>query len=83
MANVSQVRYAIEMIRSDMGDGGWSLHAHRTDVDDDPVAEYPLLASGESARDDEGEWTSPTDADYELAQAKAQALAELYPLEVA
>jgi len=79
------VIWVLELIRSDRGCGGWSLHARRTDIDEheDPVAAYPLLLSGESEAYPDGDWVRPTEADYDEAQRAAAALASEYPLETA
>lgn len=54
-------RDEIEVLRSDLGDGGWSLH--RGD-------DAQVLASGEAAWDEErGEWDRPIEADYAAALA--------------
>ena len=55
----------LELIRSDMGDGGWSLHL-RGDEDEDGMPNNVLL-SGESKRSDSGEWLRPNKEDYEEA----------------
>ena len=75
-------RIALELVRSDMGDGGWSLHAHRTDIDEqeDPVAAWPILLSGESEADEDGDWIRPTEEDYDEAQRIAEGLSAEYPL---
>ena len=57
------------LCRSDRGDGGWSLHA--PDATDEDIAEGVSrpLASGGAARDADGEWDAPTEADYAAAYA--------------
>ena len=51
----------ITLCRSDMGDGGWSLHAGDSD-------DAPILCSGESDRDADGRcWVRPDVADYREA----------------
>jgi hypothetical protein len=72
----------LELVRSDMGDGGWSLHVHRTDIDesDDPVGAYPIVASGESPCDASGEWMRPNAADYAAARDSACKLARKFPV---
>lgn len=54
----------IELARSDLGDGGWSLH-----LGDDPR----VLASGESDWDERVGWLRPDGADYQAALAAARA----------
>lgn len=80
---------ALELVRSDMGDGGWSLHAHRTDVDesDDPVAAWPMVACGEAAwvetdGDWIGDWSRPNEDDYAVALGAARKLSLRAPLAV-
>jgi hypothetical protein len=52
------------LVRSDAGDGGWSLHA--PGATDEQIAEgdAPALLTGEADMDDDGEWTAPTADDY-------------------
>lgn len=59
----------IYMIRSDQGDGGWSLHAEGTE-DEDGIA--PVLASGPAERNADGEWNRPNADDYAAARAKIE-----------
>ena len=64
------------LVRSDMGDGGWSLHAHVIDVnseDEGPHEAYPVLASG-PGRIVRGEWAPPPQRAYARARRKARAL---------
>ena len=62
------------LVRSDLGDGGWSLHAPGTT--DEQIAEgHGILLSG-TANWDTG-WDRPNEADYAAAE---QSLAELNPL---
>jgi hypothetical protein len=51
------------LCRSDMGDGGWSLHA--PDSTDEAIAcgEACYLTSGEAKMQD-GKWTRPDPSDY-------------------
>jgi hypothetical protein len=55
------------LVRSDAGDGGWSLHA--PGATDEQIAEgdAPALLTGEADMDDDGEWTAPTADDYAAA----------------
>lgn len=54
----------IGLLRSDLGDGGWSLHA-----DDE---ESTLLHSGDSEPDDSASgWARPNQADWDLAKTRA------------
>lgn len=65
----------IEMVRSDMGDGGWSLHPAGYCDEDYADGHVPLLASGEATRDHEtGDWDRPNSEDYAAAE---EALAKL------
>jgi hypothetical protein len=66
----------ITLVRSDMGDGGWSLHGRRADIDDgkDPDGAWPILLSGESETDAEGEWLRPNAADLTEARERLLAL---------
>lgn len=57
--------YGFELIRSDAGDGGWSLHAPEL-ADDDGLS--PALASGPAQLVD-GEWDRPNALDYAEAEA--------------
>lgn len=70
--------YRIELVRSDLGDGGWSLHAHRTDTSDDEA--WPILLTGRSPAVD-GEWVRPDEADWTHADEAVHTLAETMPLE--
>jgi hypothetical protein len=67
----------IELLRSDLGDGGWSLHVRRTDVDEqeDPARAWPVVHSGESDRGNDGEWERPDKGDWAVAHARARELA--------
>ena len=61
--------YGLEMIRSDTGDGGWSLHAPWAEG---PDGLAPILLSGPAEWDEEaGEWNRPTQADYDAAAEHA------------
>ena len=62
---------ALRLVRSDAGDGGWSLHL---DATDHAIAagDAPALTSGPSDWDsDTGEWVRPDAGDYAAALAKA------------
>lgn len=56
------------LCRSDQGDGGWSLH--RPGATDDEIADgsAPCLVSGTADQGDDGEWSAPTERDYERAR---------------
>lgn len=65
----------IKLVRSDMGDGGWSLHPAGYDDKDFAAGNVPVLVSGIAEWDDAlGEWDRPNEADYAAAEKK---LAEL------
>ena len=65
----------IEMVRSDMGDGGWSLHPVGYSDEDYAAGNVPLLASGEAVADGKtGEWDRPNAADYAAAEESLKAL---------
>jgi hypothetical protein len=55
--------------RSDMGDGGWSLHRAGT-TDEQIVDGEGILACGEATMVD-GAWDRPNDADYAAAMRDA------------
>lgn len=63
------------LVRSDNGDGGWSLHPPMST--DDAIANglAPILAEGEANRID-NEWDRPNDDDYELAMSKLRPATE-------
>ena len=55
----------LEVCRSDMGDGGWSLHA----VDSGFVSEDEVLLSGPAEWDDYGGvWDRPNEVDWHIAE---------------
>lgn len=59
----------IEVVRSDMGDGGWSLHPAGYSDADYAGGNVPLLASGGATMDEEtGDWDRPNAADYAAAE---------------
>lgn len=70
--------YGLELVRSDCGDGGWSLHDPAAE-DEDGVS--PVLLSGEAEwveHDDQSEWADdgwnrPNQADYDAANAARNA----------
>lgn len=76
------VTYRLELVRSDMGDGGWSIHAHRVDGGGDSQREWPIVHSGESHLR-AGEWTRPSQRDWSRARRIARDLAKTSQLEVA
>ncbi len=61
--------YGLELVRSDTGDGGWSLH---NPADENEDGYSPVLLSGPAewigTEDDYNEWNRPTQADYDLAE---------------
>ena len=63
--------YGLEMIRSDEGDGGWSLHDPANE--DDEGMPKRILLSGPAAWRDElaygcGDWDAPTQEHYDEAE---------------
>jgi hypothetical protein len=63
--------YGFELVRSDAGDGGWSLHAPELEDED---GWSPVLVSGpaewDCPPDDYGDWNRPNQADYDAAYAR-------------
>lgn len=57
------------LVRSDAGDGGWSLHAAGSTDEDIAAGEAPAIASGPSEADADGGWTRPNRADFARAAA--------------
>jgi hypothetical protein len=55
--------HGLQLVRSDTGDGGWSLHGQHDAPDDSP------LLSGEAERI-EGEWSRPNQDDYDIAEKR-------------
>lgn len=54
--------------RSDIGDGGWSLHAPGSTDEQIASGERPALNSGTAEKDDEtGYWSAPDEHDYRIA----------------
>ncbi len=66
------------LVRSDAGDGGWSLHPAGSTNEQIAEGEAPILASG-TATWDTGlrEWDRPNEADYLAAERAASKLAEV------
>ena len=60
--------HGLVLCRSDVGDGGWSLH--RPGATDEQIAEgdAPVLISGVAELVDD-EWTHPNQQDYDAALA--------------
>lgn len=56
------------LVRSDTGDGGWSLHAPGSTDDDIASGDAPYLLSG-NAKMINGVWSRPNEQDYEQALA--------------
>lgn len=52
------------LVRSDAGDGGWSLHAPGSTDEDIAEGDAPALLTGEAEMGEDGEWSAPTAADY-------------------
>lgn len=65
----------METVRSDLGDGGWSIHVLRTDLDQDDERAWPIVASGTAELADDGGWTRPNEDDWSAARKTALALA--------
>lgn len=51
------------LVRSDSGDGGWSLHAPDATDEDIASGDAPYLLSGEAEAIDGG-WGRPNESDY-------------------
>ena len=56
----------LELVRSDLGDGGWSLHVEHG-------GDWVLVADGPSETAG-GEWARPNAADWEYARVQAARL---------
>jgi hypothetical protein len=56
------------LVRSDQGDGGWSLHDPAATDDEIACGLSPPLLSGPSECVDD-EWIRPNRQDYQIAQA--------------
>ena len=54
------------LVRSDAGDGGWSLHAPGSTDEAIASGDAPYLASGDAEMED-GEWSRPDEQDYRAA----------------
>jgi len=55
--------YDFEVLRSDQGDGGWSIHWKHDEPDENGLR--PVLLSGPSSFDAErGDWARPTHEDF-------------------
>ena len=69
MAELESGTAEMVLCRSDQGDGGWSLH--RPGATDDEIAsgDAPYLVSGTAEQDEAGEWSAPTEQDYESARS--------------
>jgi hypothetical protein len=63
------------LCRSDMGDGGWSLHAPGSTDEQIASGDAPPLVSGDSEKDDDGKWVRPNADDY-LAAVSALKIEE-------
>jgi hypothetical protein len=57
------------LVRSDKGDGGWSLHAPGSTDEAIRCGEAPYLACGE-AKMKNGKWTRPNAQDYQIARSR-------------
>lgn len=57
------------LCRSDLGDGGWSLHTPGTTDDDIAAGDPGYLVSGNAQMQRNGEWSRPNEADYKAAEA--------------
>jgi hypothetical protein len=66
--------YGLELVRSDTGDGGWSLHAPELEDED---GWSPVLVSGPAewvpVNDWDTGWSRPNQGDYDAAEAKRNA----------
>ncbi len=58
------------LVRSDLGDGGWSLHRPGATDEDIAIGESPPLLSGTAVRVGDG-WSRPDSTDYGVALRKA------------
>lgn len=56
----------LELLRSDQGDGGWSLHIVGDESEDD------LVVSGPSSPKRDGGWHRPNEKDWQVAVALAK-----------
>jgi hypothetical protein len=55
------------LVRSDEGDGGWSLHAAGATDEEIAEGDAPALMTGTAGRDDAGEWDAPRPHHYAAA----------------
>jgi hypothetical protein len=66
--------HGLELVRSDTGDGGWSLHLP------EGLADEVLLSDLSTYTPDTdeayGDWDRPTQADYDTAWARAKEMIE-------
>lgn len=72
--------YDLVLVRSDAGDGGWSLHATGSTSQQIAEGEAPPLVSGTAALrdpDDHNSWDAPTQKDYDRAN-NAQRTVSIY-----
>jgi hypothetical protein len=69
----------LELVRSDQGDGGWSLHKPFQPIEDEESIKESLLSSGPAGRKDDPadpdgwNWDRPNDADIRAALAMLEA----------
>ena len=64
------------LVRSDLGDGGWSLHPAGSTDEDIAEGRAPVLASGTATMVD-GVWDGPTEADYAAASDEGGPMADI------
>jgi hypothetical protein len=57
------------LVRSDAGDGGWSLYAPNATDEQIASGDEPPLSSGEAELED-GEWDRPNAEDYDIARVR-------------
>lgn len=62
---------ALVLVRSDRGDGGWSLHAPGSTDEEIADGTASALASGPAEKID-GEWSRPNASDYARAEHRAK-----------
>ena len=60
----------LEVVRSDRGDGGWSLHPAGYSDEEYAAGNVPVLTSGTASQDEAGVWSRPNKADYTEALAR-------------
>jgi hypothetical protein len=63
-------RLGFVLVRSDQGDGGWSLH--RGGATDEEIAsgDAPAILTGQAEETEAGDWSRPDDADYARASGE-------------